>query len=261
MSYYDVRIGMDDKNTTSIVRSVNLMCALLKDVDYETLYEKPFFEAMNPECALNRMYFNAFTLHSDLNVNPAGKQYLVGPYIAEMLQELIILLIDPAAPPVHLKYLFLRHVDNASTGEDYYLYRIYMRLQKLFADHGDNLNHFCTPFMKMQMEDTYIDPLHWQDFMNNCRRHHLRQLFSLERGTAKGTAIANARSRFILTDGSKFIPYLYITKPVEGDPVHVTTPSGGNSRICQNGNSCVSSIPSNWCNLTEGGVCSAMSDH
>lgn len=264
--YYDVRTGMDNKNWTPVVGSVNLMCALLKDINYSKLYDAPFWINGDNTCAVEMLKSNAQNLHPDLMINANGAPAKIHDWLFFLFDSIAQQLSKDGVPPVHLKHLFLRDVtlidlNPVIAAENAALNDINTKLTDFFSSHGDKMNHFCTPFMYMQSSKTFISNADWGEFISNCGHHNLRQLFSLERKSTKGNAVNRARTNFILKDKSKSLPYIVVDARGSEDTLHLFTPNGGNSRICQNGSSCVASAPDNWCSLTEGGVCSAMSDH
>lgn len=274
MAYYSVLSGMDDKALTPIVRSVNLMCALLDGVTYGTLYEEPFWspstdsgEPGDPNCALERIYKNANNLHDDLKSDPNGGYFAVDIHVKDLMTKIRGRLNTYGAPPAHLKGLFLRNLKAQShppEPDDFYLSKIHDHVYDLFTDRsiGNRLNHFCTPFMKHQTHgNSPVDAGPWGRFIGAFRDATLRQLFEERTKADYGKEVKEAKKHGILIDRSKTIPFVTISESGTEARYELMTPSGGNSKRCDgSGSACATSIPSHWCNLTASGECSAMSD-
>ncbi len=266
MAYYDVRSGMDDKTLTPIVRSVNLMCALLDGITYEDLYEKPFWKPVSarlptigdPACALERMFMNAATLHIDLNTTPGGTAYPVGTLIATMLSSIRTDLMQNGVPRVHLNGLFLRKVATGGHVEDPHLKKVHDHVKALLNTSGTKLRHFCTPFMHKQATST-VGTTEWQNFIYACRTKTLKDLYATERKAVLGVAVKKACNAGILIDHGKPLIFTKTSKSGKKSQVRIMTPSGGNSRKCT-GTTCGPSVPTDWCNTTSDGHCSSMSD-
>lgn len=266
MAYYDVRSGMDDKTLTPIVRSVNLMCALLDGITYEDLYEKPFWKPLSarlpsigdPNCALERMFVNAATLHIDLNTTPGGAFYPVGTLIATLLADARNDLIQNGAPQIRLNGLFLRKVNAGTHPHDPHLKSIHDRVKNLHQDHGTKLRHFCTPFLHKQATSP-VGTTEWQNFIYACRTKTLKDLYATEKKAVLGVAVKKACKAGILIDHGNPLIFTKTSKSGKKSRVRIMTPSGGNSRRCT-GTTCGPSDPTDWCNTTSDGVCSSMSD-
>lgn len=266
MAYYDIRSGMNDKKITPIVRSVNLMCALLDNITYETLYEQPFWKPImpsrptvgDPNCALERLFKNAATLHFDLNTTPSGTPYPIGALIAATLAEIREYLIENGAPPIRLNGLFIRKVAKGTHPHDPHLKNFHDRVKLLHQAHGAKLRHFCTPFLHKQATSP-VNNTDWQTFISACRTKTLTDLYATEKKAVLGVAVKKACNAGILIDHGNPLTFTKTSKSGKKSRVRIKTPSGGNSRKCT-GTTCGPSVPTDWCNTTTDGHCSSMSD-
>lgn len=273
MSYYNIlnsmRVGVKEKHTP-ITRSVNLMCAILDGVTYSKLYEEPFWRpgpqgtTGDPDCALEKMHHNATNLHADLRVDPAGNSYNIHKFIPKLLEDIRTELSKSAVPPVYLRDLFLRHVDTTTYPDDPYLDKINKLVEKLFLDHSDKLNHFCTPFVLIQSTNP-VDPWAWANFIKDFGALTLKDLFSKKTKANLSAAVADAIRAGILKDLGKRLPLVYTDAEGKEKVEKLDIPNGGNSSKCYYNETkeefeCIASFPYHWCNLTEDGECSAMSD-
>lgn len=270
MAYYDVRDGMCDKTLTPIVRGINLMCALLDGLTYNNIYNEPFWRPSagpgpgDPSCALERIYANANRLDDELKTNPCGGPYDVDRYVKELLDDIRDILRNATAPPIRLNGLYLRNVSTTGHVENAHLLRIHDAINTMYRNTGDNMKHFCTPFMLMQTTNP-VDPQDWDLFIRDCGDKTLTSLFKTETKANLGTAIQAAKAAGILVDMSKQLSCDHLQEDGKTVSLMFYSPGGGNAKKCYYNAttgtySCIASYPYHWCNLTDTGECSAMSN-
>lgn len=271
MSHFDIMSRIKSTTPTQVTRSTNLMCALLNNITYNDLYESPFWrpgaagEPGDPNCALERMRSNAANLPDELNTDPDGSSYDVRARITTLLDAIREILNPQGTPPVHLRGLFIRNVSLGASAEDPFLLRIHDLIAALRTNTGDNLHHFCTPFMEMQKSNNYpVMQTDWNEFIAVCGRYTLVQLFANVTRASVGSSIHKAKRLGIMTDQGRKLSFTFTNDEGESSTVYAFAPNGGNSLKCyidaEGDHSCVASFPYHWCNLTDDDVCSAMSD-
>ena len=234
-------------------RSINLMCAILKGIDYRTLYTEPLHTKV--DSTLEKMIKNTNGLHEDLQINALG-----GPnpnpktVLADLdndsgaLLEIRDLLADEDYPRVTLGELFYADVTYSQTPGGAILYQIVNILERVHAvSNGgpDLMYHFCAPFLAVQKHRIPpIDKDDFDEFISMLGHKTLKQLYDKTAYTdCEKAAAKNAIRLGILKE--RYRP----NRPPEGAGI-----SSGNKMKCgpatapDAGNKCgASTNPDDWC--------------
>ncbi|MCF6286520.1 MAG: hypothetical protein L3K26_15195 [Candidatus Hydrogenedentes bacterium] len=244
--YFDVgKIppGMQDSIAR---RCINLMCAMLKGVDYDTLYNKPFHDP-NGGGALQSVIDNVNSLPLILQRGATDESPIVIEKLAGANGALVQIqkkLSAAGAPAIILGELFYEaRQENPSDPLNQLRNLIVDTLEAVHSKTDDQMYHFCMPLLAMQLDRTpYTTQVKFEHFIDVLGLKTMQDFYDKPFEPAeKGAAIA-ARQQHILRE----------KRPAESTPTPSPTQSPststkGNKKKCSI-NVCVfSSDPDDWC--------------
>jgi len=248
MTYFDVRKMPPGTSDCIATRSINLMCALLKGIDYRTLYAKPFYDSSGAS-ALDGIIRNINALDPALQVGATTNTPIVIDKLAGTNGAFVQIkksLSAEGAPPITLGELFhMPRVANPSDDVNKLKNLIVDTLDGVHTASNDQMYHFCVPFLAIQLTrlpsgkrgptDTEFG-----DFIDVLGGKTMQQFYDTPYTPGERTAAIKARRLCILKekrpDGSK-------------PPETALDGQGGNSRKCQNNTCVTSSNPEDWCSV------------
>lgn len=263
MTYFDVRKMPPGTSDCIATRSINLMCAILKGIDYKTVYAKPFYDS-NGASALDGIIRNINALHPDLQVGATSNTPIVIDKLAGPNGAFVQIrqrLSANGAPPVILGELY-HQPRVASPGDELGKLKNFIvdTLDGVHSAVNDQMFHFCVPFLAIQLGrlpsgkrgPTQVE---FEEFINVLGDKTMQQFFDAPYTPNERQAAVNARRRCIFKE----------QRPNNARPPLVAFEhKEGNSMKCQN-NTCVTSTdPDDFCSqitLPDGSpACSLGSD-
>lgn len=232
-------------------RSINLMCYLLKDVNFNLLYSLPL------ESAVDAMIANAEVLPSYLAVDAAGNSFpTLSAELLDHLRAFKTILDGRQAHENDVRAGNFFHTPFPTTSLP--PWRLYVELNDAFDDlrRDTRLDHFCIPFIAMQKDpQKLITADNVDDFLSALGGKTLHNLFTESKcdySLAQRTAIRDAKHWGILTT--------YATLTFTGDDYQANIVNLKNNHKCDA--STLTCQPENgyWCNAGDNNSCSAISD-
>ena len=247
MSHYDVREQFshgDPLKTadTIAIRSINLMCALLKGVSYNQLYRLPFHDN-TANSTLDKIIGNVQALPAILQRGATDNSTIVfdtlgGPTGA--LMEIRAVINREETHGLSLGSLFYKRAEHHTEPDRTVLMEIVRILDGVHSRVDDQMIHFCTPFISMQMKYTnYTTEGAVTDFLDVLGDRNIRDFYDdYQRIDGEREAAKLAIDFGILKDRGR-----------PGRPVRHRS-HDGNARKCQpGGGGCIdSTLEDDWCN-------------
>ena len=242
--YFDV--GKMPPGTPDCIatRCINLMCALLKDIDYQTLYTTPIYDDSG-NSTLDVLINHVNNLPPELQRGATTDDHIVIPLLAGKEGAFIKCreeLSQPGTPPITLGQLFYRIIPAKPIDPtDVALRKILDILQALPIAPDEQLYIFCLPFVAIQAGllppgDSGPTQEQFDAFIKILGAKTMQDFFDAPYTHEEKVAAVEARRLYILREPAP--------------PSNLRGDGGsqkGNNKRC-GGNTCISSTdPEHWC--------------
>ena len=253
---------------TKGARSANLMAYLLQDITYNELYKEPFYYPGKrvvggalKECALERLNRHAGTLRHtpyDLPATGSGGGFSVAEQLRSFTKKAALEtmrdeLSKEGMPEIILGELFWKSRNQEYAGpkftqEEAGLVTVIVEaFEKIYADHGDKVEHLCIPFLAFQSGKIkkLLTEKDVSEFLAELGDLKLYQFFNRTGDKDQRAAAKKAREKYILRE-------------YRSDTVSILN----NGRCCGSDGRCDTTTVESWCNeVVEGQPgCSLASD-
>ena len=259
LSYFDVRRNVDTKGA----RSANLMCFLLRGLDYNQLYAKPFSRDKDTGefDTLKKLVENSTELPDDLCIDADGGDCNLRPIFGDgsgsgVFERLIDAMKNYGGPDIILGDLFWKPRDDSDTASEYskMCNTVVDLLDGVHSGHGNKLSHFCCPFVGIQKKRAVLlEKFHIRDFLFHFGGRNIEYFYSVPGSPTEKKAIRRAKELGILSETRAAIASSEV--------------GSGNGMICDNGVCVPSPDENHFCSMVVNPnppptmICSLYSDH
>lgn len=272
-NYFDVTKLPPYSGDSMATRSINLMCAMLKGIDFATLFTTPF-HVSSGSSPLDHIIDNVRGLHRDLDRAAVGNDLVVKNRLIVGLpggtgEDGALFLIrkrfnEFSYPTIVLSDLFLHSRRENPTNNEHKLRNAIVDILDSVHNHtNDKMYHLCIPFIGIQLGRRPLRPGQrtFDKFIEVFGTKSMQYFYENAGTQEEKDTIAAARQAGILKEVRPRSSRPKASKPKRSKSTQRILIHEGNGKHCVDNRCCNSKYEDHWCNQTVLGLCALGSDY